>query len=76
MILTYNFILFYFIFEINQRTLTHKLEEKKKKNPLLRFEKYNTSPFLLIFVTEYSYFLKDFLYQSLTMVSKKSIHIK
>ena len=58
------------------RNDTHPQTWKEKTLPSLRFEKNNTPSLLLILVTKYSNFLKDFLYQSLTMVSEKSIHIK
>ena len=58
------------------RNDTHPETWKEKTLPSLRFEKNNTPSLLLILVTEYSNFLKDSLYQSLTMVSEKSIHIK
>ena len=55
----------------------HSLPNLKIKNTLLlKIWKNNTSPLLLILVIEYSNFLEDSLYQSLTMVSEKSIHIK
>ena len=48
----------------------------KKYFPPLRFEKNDTHSLPLILVTEYSKFLTNSFYQSLTIISKNSIHIK
>ena len=66
-----------FPFRLGGMTLIPKPKRKKKKYfPPLRFEKNYTHPLPLILVIEYSKILTDSFYQSLTIVSKNSIHIK